>query len=739
MSLRVRWPAVAVGVLLTVAVGWLLAHEGHAPLPSRGATVDAAKGLVLLTKEARDALAVEAAEVVRDPLPDAVHTYATLQAPWRRHAFASSLLAGRVATLHVRPGEVVAAGALLAEVAGPELEAFQGEVLNLANDERLAQRRVAMLQASGGIVAEQSLLDARNAVEQARNARLVARARWLALGLAEAALDDLLASNGERRVAALPVRAPIGGTVIHADVTVGRVAEPGEHLFEIVDLSRVWVRLGVLEADAGRVLVGQDVELSLTAYPGEVFKTRVASVGLALDPATHLVSAWGELENPPGEPRFLPGMSGQARALLPPREKTWTIPADALLDDGVERYVLVEEAATAAVSEYRKRPVVVVHRVGGRVEVRSPDLYPGDRVVARGAHELGGFFVPGVLRPGPGAAEAWGLTTAPVGEAVVEDVVTVEGHVELPADRRAAASAQLGGNVLRLHVERGDAVTAGQVVAEVVSPEALAVQLDLLREALDLALVEQQYQRQERLAGVAPQRRLVELEAQRAAGRNRVASLRHRLTALGLGPDDLAALVEQRRASAAVAVRAPIAGRVIDFPRAIGQVVRADEPLVEIHDPAGPLVVGFVTERDLARVRPGQAARVRLASDPATAVPATVVRSGRVFVAGDRTLSVWVRPETAPGVVLRHRQLARLTLTAGTPSPTLAVPLGAVVREGGEAFVFVRDGAGTFDRRRVVLGRADDRAVEVTAGLRRGEVVAVSGVAGLRTAFASVR
>ncbi len=734
------WRWLVPGLLaLVVAVGVLLAHEGHVALPSRGATVDAPAGHLILTKESRDALDVLPVEVVRAPLREAILAYATLTAPWHRHAFASSRLAGKIVKLHVRPGQRVTAGQILAEVASQELEALQAELLNLASDERLARQRVEMLQASGGVIPEQTSLDARNALDQAGNARIVGRARWHALGLADADLDALLATQGARRAAALPVRSPVAGTVIHADLNLGKVAEPGEHLFEIIDHARVWARLEVLEADIDRVQIGQEVELALTAYPGEVFRTRIASLGLAIDPRTHVLSAWAELTNPGSEPRLFPGMSGQARILLPPRERTWTIPAAALIDDGVERYVLVEEVRTDAVSEYRKRPVVVIQRTGDRVEIRSSELYPGDRVVARGAHELGGFFIPGVVRPGPEAIAAWGLLTAPVEKHVVEDVVEIEGHVDIPPDRRAAASTQLAGTILRLHVERGQAVAVGQLVAEVASPEFLARQLDLLRETLDLALIEQQYARQAKLTGVAPRRRLVELEAARTTGRHRVEALRNRLAALGMTAAQMTALAERERIVAALPVRAAVAGRVVDFTRVIGQAIRPDEPLVEIHDLTRPLLIGYVPERDLARIHVGQSARVRLTASPGVVVPAEVVRSGRVVTAADQALSVWARPEVSSDLVLRHRQLVRLTLTVATPPTTLAVPREALVREGTQTFVFVRGDDGVFERRPVVPGRRDDRFTEITAGLRAGEVIAVAGLAGLRTAFASVR
>ena len=83
--------------------------------------------------------------------------------------------------------------------------------------------------------------------------------------------------------------------------------------------------------------------------------------------------------------------------------------------------------------------------------------------------------------------------------------------------------------------------------------------------------------------------------------------------------------------------------------------------------------------------------------------------------------------------------LARVTLTTERPSPTLAIPLNAVVRDGLRNFVFVQKPDGTFDRRRLELGRADDRFVEIKSGLTLGEILATSGVPQIQTAYSAVR
>lgn len=730
----------ALVVLLTAAVTWLWAHEGHAPLPTRGAQVDVEKGHIVLSREARAALDVQSTEVAERSLPETVLAYAALVTPWQQHAFASSRLPGRIVKLHVTPGQAVEAGQALADVASVELESLQLELLNAQNDIRLSEKVVQGLQeaATQGAVPEQQLLDAQTKLQQERNALEVARAKWLSLGLTPDALGGLLREG--KRVPSLPIRTPVRGTVIHADLTVGRVVQGEEHLFEIVDLSQVWAKIGVLEKDLGRVAIGQEVELRLTAYPGEVFRSKVQVKGLYLDPQTHLNTVWAEFPNPTGrEPSLLPGMSGQARIFLPGTANAKAVPADALIFDGLDRYVLVEEASAAGASEYRKKNVVVTRQSPEWAEIQSAEVFPGDRVVARGGHELGGFFVPGVLRLSPETSRTIGLRVETVQPHAVEETVDLDGVVDVPPERRTFASALLAGTLHKIHIDRGQTVRAGDVVAEVASLELQSLQLELLKEHLSSQLWEEQLRRVRSAASVLPQRRILELESTVNASRNRRTSLRQRLEVAGVSAAQLDELLTKKKLVDALPIRAPIAGMVVNFDKVLGQSLRAEETLAEIHDLSRPWVHAFVSEGDLARVRVGQTARVRFVSDPGAVLTGKAVRSGRVFGPEDRTLSVWVEMDQLPDQPLRHNQLARLSLTVRQAPPALAVPLAAVVREGTQPFVFVRKGDGTFDRRAVATGRADDRRVEITRGLQPGETVAVQGTADLQTAYASLR
>lgn len=737
-----RRPAtLAAACLLTVGVTVLLAHEGHAPLPTKGVQVDVARGHLLLTPAARDALAVTTAEVEVRPVEGSLLAYATVELPWTHHGYATSRLPGRVVRVLVAPGQLVRPGEVVAEVRSLELDTLQLDALTAQTEIDLSEKLVKDLRTSfeAGAVAGQVLIDAEAKLAQANNALAVARAKWLAVGLEGGAFDALLKRGTADPNLTLPVRVPLGGTVIHAELTPGKVVEPTEHLAEVADLSTVWVRLGVLEKDLPRVAVGTPVDVRLAAHPGEVFRTTVSALAPYLDPVTHLGSVWAELKNPPGaEPRVVPGMTGRADVILPADKPRPTVPVAAVAREGVDRLVFVEEASAAGASEYRRKPVALGRRSGDRVEVVAGEVFPGDRVVVRGAHELGGLFAPGVLRLGPEAERAVGLRVEAATPGTVDETVALDGAVDLPPADRGSATTPLAGVIAAVRTDRGQTVKAGDVLAEVVSPELLTMQLDLIRTSLELRLEADTLDRIKDLPAVA-RRRVWETEGRVAALRSQVETLRRKLETVGFDPAAIDRVVETRRVLADLPVRSPVSGVVVSFDKAVGQAVAAQEVLFVVHDRGRPQVMGYVSERDVGRVRVGQAVRVRLVSDPQTVLTGRVARSGQTVGAENRSLAVWVDLDAESRPPLVHGQLAGLTVVTGSRPAGVTVPVGAVAGEPGAEVVFVRRPDGVFERRAVETGRADDRRVEIVRGLAVGDQVATRGVAELVTGFASLR
>jgi hypothetical protein len=181
----------------------------------------------------------------------------------------------------------------------------------------------------------------------------------------------------------------------------------------------------------------------------------------------------------------------------------------------------------------------------------------------------------------------------------------------------------------------------------------------------------------------------------------------------------------------------------VHFDKTLGQAIKADETLFEIHDLSHVWVQGFLTEQQLSQVHldfsKPQAVRVRLTADPLAVAPGKVVRSAGVLGTSSRSMSIWIELDRPPATTWQHNMLASVTLATGQSNKVLAVPRQALAWDGLKAFVFVQRPDGMLERRAVETGRSDDRYVEVTSGLKVDEIIAISAAADLQTAYAALR
>ena len=726
-------------LLMFIAGASAFGHEGHQPLPTKGVQIDLKAGHLTLSRAAREVLDVKSVEVQTRDVAGAVRAYATVVAPWTRRAYVTSRLPGRIVKLYVRPGDTVEAGQVLAEIDSLDLHTLRLDYQKTQNEFELSGKLLEALipAAKTGSVSGQRLVEAENTQRQNQNSLDVLRAKAVGLRVPETELST--SAEGDAPPLRLSLASPIRGVIVHADVSVGKFVEPTEHLFEIVDTSRVWVKIGVLERDLHRVQEGQAVRVSFNGLPGKSFDTKVDKLGLLLDPQTHQGTAWAEITNSETGPRLLPGMNGQAEFILPGRAKGLSVPTASVFSDGAERYVFVEESSTQKVSEYRKKSVVIGRQTRENAEIISGDVFPGDRVVTRGGHELSSLFFLGVLRISPETAKSIGLKVEAVSEHSVERILRFDGALDVPPQRRTSASSQLTGTLRDIRVDRGQPVKSGDILAEIASLELQDIQLELLKAHLDGAMWRGTFTRLRDAGDAVPRRSLLEMESRVKSLETQSANIRQKLLTLGLSSPQIDEVVKTKRVVDALPVRAPMDGVVVHFDRVLGQVVRADEPLFEIHDLSQLWVQAFVGERDSSHIQVGQKARIRLVAHPDFEAEGTVARLGPVVGADSRTQAAWIEFQKPPSVALQHNMLARVTLTMERPPPTLAVPLNAVVRDGLRNFVFVQKSDGAFDRRRVEVGQADDRFLEIVSGLTRGESVATSGVSQIQTAYSALR
>jgi HlyD family secretion protein len=254
-----------------------------------------------------------------------------------------------------------------------------------------------------------------------------------------------------------------------------------------------------------------------------------------------------------------------------------------------------------------------------------------------------------------------------------------------------------------------------------------------------LAQAQKQYDRTERLAQqgfvstvareeaadrLAQQRHAVETERTSAELEKRVqhdslAQMDAAIAGLDSGLKLVTATVD------ALAVRAPVAGKLTGFRLQVGETVRPDQRIGRIDDPASFKLSAEVDEFYLNRVAPGRTGTVRGPDGKSYAVAVTTVfpqiQDGRFTM--ELGFTHGQPPALNPGQSLDAQ------VTLGQPAPALLLPNAAFVNDTGGAWVFVVDRRGHAGRRSLRLGRRSNSQIEVLAGLQAGERVIVSSYA----------
>ncbi|MCC6995935.1 MAG: efflux RND transporter periplasmic adaptor subunit [Deltaproteobacteria bacterium] len=198
-----------------------------------------------------------------------------------------------------------------------------------------------------------------------------ARGRLRILGLSEATIKTI-ERTGEP-VRTVDVIAPAAGTITRRGAALGLYVQPGTELYQLADLSRVWVMADIYEYELDRVHVGQSATVSFPSYPGEVFPAKVSFLYPTLDPDTRTMRARLEVDNKDG--RLRPGLYGEVH-LTAPGASALVIPVDALVDTGEHQYVFVALDG----GRFEPRLVEVGARQGDKVAVRR-GVSAGETVV----------------------------------------------------------------------------------------------------------------------------------------------------------------------------------------------------------------------------------------------------------------------------------------------------------------------------------------------------------------------
>lgn len=319
----------------------------------------------------------------------------------------------------------------------------------------------------------------------------------------------------------------------------------------------------------------------------------------------------------------------------------------------------------------------------------------------------------------PGADERAALVLSPqdITEARVTTVTTgvlLTGTLQ-PAER-VAVTAQVGGTVGEVRVDRGSRVSRGQLLATIraegVRSRLAGAQSSIAAAEAQLAVARTQLDAQRRLyeAGATSRVDLENAQAAFAGAQAQVAAARAESTAAA-------------EAAGFTEIRAPLAGTVSDRAVEPGEAVSPGDPIVTIVNTRTLELAGRIPVDESGAVRVGQPVTFTLDAFPGREFRGTVARKDPMADPTTRQVGVYVHLPNPNGEITAG-QFARGRVSGRTVEDAVAVPTTAVQRSGDEDAVFVVAN-GRLERRPVTLGIRDETAgiVAVTSGLRAGEVV----------------
>ena len=215
-------------------------------------------------------------------------------------AYITPLLGGVVRSVLADAGDRVEAGQLLAEISAPGLASERSDLAKATANRTLHRATVAREQklVDEQISARQDLEEAQARLAEAEAERVMARQRLLDMGL-----SDVEINGNSSTTSVLPVRAPFAGTITDRDAVLGAAIEPGMPLFQLADLSTMWMDISIPEEQLPAARLGSALHAEFDPLPGIRFDGVLTWISTSVDETTRMLKGRGVFPNPDGQLR----------------------------------------------------------------------------------------------------------------------------------------------------------------------------------------------------------------------------------------------------------------------------------------------------------------------------------------------------------------------------------------------------------------------------------------------------
>ena len=277
--------------------------------------------------EKQQLIGVKTIALSLQPMETVIRTVGRVDYDERGLATINTRFEGWIEKLFVNvTGSVVKKGQPLAEIYSPELYATQLEFINalrMAGSEKTKTGTADTLQT---MLAKDS-----QSIAEAAKQRLQL---W---DISESQIKTIAKTGKPNRT--LSIESPVNGAVIQKNVVLGMRVMPGDKMFDIADLSTVWVVADLYESQMAQVGIGQKVSISFDNFPGKVIASTIDFVAPVLTGETRTVRVRCTIPN--ADSQLKPQMFAAMEIRIDLGEKL-AVPDDAVIDTGTRKIVYVD-------------------------------------------------------------------------------------------------------------------------------------------------------------------------------------------------------------------------------------------------------------------------------------------------------------------------------------------------------------------------------------------------------------
>lgn len=333
-----------------------------------------------LSAEEEQAVEIETVAVTYKPIASQLQAMGKVLAHPLRKAIVSYAFPARIAEIHVLPGNWVKKGQELVTLQSEEVGKAKSEYYKAMADHELARQNYEREKRlfDRGVGAQKNMLATEAELKVAEPSLDAAEKKLHVLGFSEAQVKAISETHQVNPV--ITLFSPITGKVVQNNAVLGGMIDQSSEILTIMDPSLLCVDAEIYERDIAKIKNGQNVDVSVPAYPDEKFQGKICYIGDVLKEETRTIIVRTEVENKSN--KLKPGMFAGITIFLNHQTRALVLPQEAILDDKDNKIVFVKRG-----NQFFPLLIETGTKQNGDVEITA-GLEEGDEVVTRGNYQL---------------------------------------------------------------------------------------------------------------------------------------------------------------------------------------------------------------------------------------------------------------------------------------------------------------------------------------------------------------